>query len=184
MLDHYDIETAGKTAVVVGRSFLVGRPMALMLGMKGRDSTVIQAHSRTPDLAAVCRQADILIAAAGVPEFIKTDMVKEGVVIIDVGINRVDDSSTEKGYRLVGDRLVVTVDVVAKATLVVHGGDAFLQVSPGNLGLVVAGLAPRNERLTRAMDHAQPRHLGRRGRGLALELIDNLQARLPSQQAG
>jgi methylenetetrahydrofolate dehydrogenase (NADP+)/methenyltetrahydrofolate cyclohydrolase len=115
MLDHYDIETAGKTAVVVGRSFLVGRPMALMLGMKGRDSTVIQAHSRTPDLAAVCRQADILIAAVGRPGMFTAEYIKPGAVVIDVGTNRTDDG-------LVGDVAFEEVSEVASAISPVPGG--------------------------------------------------------------
>jgi len=88
ILDHYDIATARQTAVVVGRSFLVGRPMALLLGLKGTDATVIQAHSRTPDLAAVCRQGDILVAAVGRARMINADFVKPGATVIDVGINR------------------------------------------------------------------------------------------------
>ena len=115
MLDHYDIETAGKTAVVVGRSFLVGRPMALMLGMKGRDSTVIQAHSRTPHLAAVCRQADILIAAVGRPGMFTAEYIKPGAVVIDVGTNRTDDG-------LVGDVAFEDVSEVASAISPVPGG--------------------------------------------------------------
>jgi len=115
MLDHYNIETAGKMAVVVGRSFLVGRPMAIMLGTKGRDCTVIQAHSRTPDLAAVCRQADILIAAVGRPGMFTAEYVKPGAVVIDVGTNRTDDG-------LVGDVAFDEVSEVASAISPVPGG--------------------------------------------------------------
>jgi methylenetetrahydrofolate dehydrogenase (NADP+)/methenyltetrahydrofolate cyclohydrolase len=115
MLDYYDIETAGKMAVVVGRSFLVGRPMALMLGTKGRDATVIQAHSRTPDLAGVCRQADILIAAVGRPGMFDAQYVKPGAVVIDVGTNRTDDG-------LVGDVAFDEVSQVASAISPVPGG--------------------------------------------------------------
>ena len=115
MLDHYHIETAGKMAVVVGRSFLVGRPMALMLGAKGRDCTVIQAHSRTPDLAGVCRQADILIAAVGRPGMFTAEYVKPGAVVIDVGTNRTDDG-------LVGDVAFDEVSQVASAISPVPGG--------------------------------------------------------------
>lgn len=115
MLDHYNIEIAGKIAVVVGRSFLVGRPMALMLGMKGTDATVIQAHSRTPDLAAVCRQADILVAAIGKPEMIDSQYVKPGAVVIDVGMNRSDDG-------LLGDVAFSEVSQVASAISPVPGG--------------------------------------------------------------
>lgn len=115
MLDHYKIETAGKVAVVVGRSFLVGRPMALMLGAKGRDATVIQAHSRTADLASTCRQADILIAAVGRPEMFDASFVKPGAVVIDVGTNR-----TENG--LVGDVAFDEVSQIASAISPVPGG--------------------------------------------------------------
>jgi methylenetetrahydrofolate dehydrogenase (NADP+)/methenyltetrahydrofolate cyclohydrolase len=115
ILDHYDIATAGRTAVVVGRSFLVGRPMALMLGQKGTDATVIQAHSRTPDLVAVCRQGDILVAAVGRPKMINADFIKPGATVIDVGINRTDDG-------LVGDVDFDSVAEVAGAITPVPGG--------------------------------------------------------------
>ena len=105
MLDHYGIETAGKHAVIVGRSLLVGKPMALLLAMKapGGNATVTICHSRTSDMASITRTADILIAAVGNPGMITGDMVKDGVTVIDVGINRVEDASVKKGYRLVGD---------------------------------------------------------------------------------
>ncbi|MFP4546215.1 MAG: bifunctional 5,10-methylenetetrahydrofolate dehydrogenase/5,10-methenyltetrahydrofolate cyclohydrolase, partial [Methanomassiliicoccales archaeon] len=95
----------GKHVVVVGRSNIVGKPVAaiLMQKKKGANATVTVCHSRTKDLPGMCREGDILIAAMGKPGFITEDMVKEGAVIIDVGVNRVDDPSTEKGYRLVGD---------------------------------------------------------------------------------
>ena len=115
ILDHYDIATAGQMAVVVGRSFLVGRPMALLLGQKGTDATVIQAHSRTPDLAAVCRQGDILVAAVGRAEMITADFVKPGAAVIDVGINRGEEG-------LVGDVDFDAVSEVAGAVSPVPGG--------------------------------------------------------------
>ena len=115
MLDYYNIETAGKMAVVVGRSFLVGRPMAIMLGTKGRDCTVIQAHSRTPDLAGVCRQADILVAAVGRPGMFTARYIKPGAVVIDVGTSRTDDG-------LVGDVAFDEVSEVASAVSPVPGG--------------------------------------------------------------
>jgi methylenetetrahydrofolate dehydrogenase (NADP+)/methenyltetrahydrofolate cyclohydrolase len=115
VLDRYDIATTGRFAVVVGRSFLVGRPMALLLGQKGTDATVIQAHSRTPDLPAVCRQADILVAAIGRAEMITADYVKPGATVIDVGINRTDDG-------LVGDVDFASVSEVAGAITPVPGG--------------------------------------------------------------
>jgi len=94
MLDRYNIPTEGKHTVVIGRSNIVGKPMSILMGMKSKvgNSTVTLAHSRTKDLAAETLRADIIIAAIGIPNFIKADMVKEGVVIIDVGINRVDES--------------------------------------------------------------------------------------------
>ncbi|MCB0652633.1 MAG: bifunctional methylenetetrahydrofolate dehydrogenase/methenyltetrahydrofolate cyclohydrolase FolD [Saprospiraceae bacterium] len=105
MLSRYKIETAGKEVVVVGRSNIVGTPMAVLLSRKDYpgDSTVTICHSRTKDLAAHTRRADIIVAAIGRADFITGDMVKEGVVVIDVGINRVDDASAKRGYRLKGD---------------------------------------------------------------------------------
>ena len=97
------VETSGAEAVVVGRSMIVGKPMALLLMARGSDATVTVAHSRTKDLAEVCQRADIIVAAVGIPEFIKRDFVKKGATIIDVGINRVDDSAAKRGYRLCGD---------------------------------------------------------------------------------
>ena len=105
LLEYYNISTEGKEAVVVGRSNIVGKPVAVLLMQKGKmaNATVTIAHSRTSNLSEVCKRADILIAAIGRPNFITADMVKEGAVVIDVGINRVDDPNTEKGYRQVGD---------------------------------------------------------------------------------
>ena len=118
------IETAGAHAVVLGRSMIVGKPMALLLMQKGRggDATVTVAHSRTRDLAAVCRSADILIAAIGRPEFVKADFVKEGAVVIDVGINRVADSRSPKGSKLVGDVAFEEVAPRCSAITPVPGG--------------------------------------------------------------
>ena len=115
ILDHYGIQTSGATAVIVGRSLLVGRPLALLLGQKGVDATVIQAHSRTPDLAGVCRGADILVAAVGRPKMFGERFVKPGATIIDVGINRTDDG-------LVGDVDFDAVVSVAGAITPVPGG--------------------------------------------------------------
>lgn len=111
LLEHYNIETRGKHCVVLGRSNIVGRPIALLLSHKGTpgDCTVTICHSRTKDLPEHTRHADIIIAALGVPEFLKGDMVKEGVVVIDVGITRIP-ADNEKGYRIVGD---VAFDEVA-----------------------------------------------------------------------
>lgn len=105
MLRRYDIPTEGKEVVVVGRSNIVGTPISILLSRKSSpgNATVTMCHSRTKNLAEHTRRADIIVAAIGRPDFITADMVKDGVVIIDVGINRVDDASRKKGYRLVGD---------------------------------------------------------------------------------
>jgi methylenetetrahydrofolate dehydrogenase (NADP+) / methenyltetrahydrofolate cyclohydrolase len=116
ILDHYGIPVAGARAVVVGRSFLVGRPLALMLSSRGIDATVTVAHSRTHNLAELTRQADILIAAVGDPRMITAAHVKPGATVVDVGINRLDDD------RLVGDVDFDGVEKVAHAITPVPGG--------------------------------------------------------------
>ncbi|MBK8668817.1 MAG: bifunctional 5,10-methylenetetrahydrofolate dehydrogenase/5,10-methenyltetrahydrofolate cyclohydrolase [Saprospiraceae bacterium] len=105
LLDRYNIETAGKHVVVVGRSNIVGTPISILLSRKTKmgDATVTLAHSRTKELQKLLLQADIIIAAIGIPGFIQEDMVKQGAVVIDVGINRVEDDHHEKGSKLVGD---------------------------------------------------------------------------------
>jgi methylenetetrahydrofolate dehydrogenase (NADP+)/methenyltetrahydrofolate cyclohydrolase len=105
MLERYGIETSGKHCVVVGRSNIVGTPMSILMSRKAKvgNCTVTLAHSRTKDLKAETLRADIIIAAIGIPNFITADMVKEDVVVIDVGINRIDDATAKRGYRLVGD---------------------------------------------------------------------------------
>lgn len=115
MLDYYDIPASGRRAVVVGRSFLVGRPLAMILSERGCDATVSMAHSRTADLAAVTREADILVAAVGVAGLIGADHVKPGATVIDVGVNRTDDG-------LVGDVDFEAVVEVAGAVSPVPGG--------------------------------------------------------------
>jgi methylenetetrahydrofolate dehydrogenase (NADP+)/methenyltetrahydrofolate cyclohydrolase len=115
ILAHYGIETAGKLAVIVGRSFLVGRPLSLLLGAKGADATVVTAHSRTPDLSDLTRRADILVAAVGVPGLIGADDVKPGATVIDVGITR-----TASGLQ--GDVDFDAVSEVAGAITPVPGG--------------------------------------------------------------
>jgi methylenetetrahydrofolate dehydrogenase (NADP+)/methenyltetrahydrofolate cyclohydrolase len=122
MLLRSGIETRGMHAVVIGRSNIVGRPVASLLLQKGVDATVTTCHSRTRDLPGITRQADILIAAIGRAEFVTADMVKEGVVVIDVGINRVDDASRERGYRLVGDVAFDSVSRRSSAITPVPGG--------------------------------------------------------------
>ncbi len=124
MLKRSGISTSGKNAVVLGRSNLVGRPIATLLSSKGWDATVTVCHSRTNDLAEVTSQADILIAAIGIPEFVKANMVKPGAVVIDVGINRIDDPNKAKGTRLVGD--VAFEEVAAKTS--------FITPVPGGVG--------------------------------------------------
>lgn len=105
LLERYDIDTSGKHAVVLGRSNIVGTPISILLSRKSRtgNATVTLTHSRTKNLAEVLRTADILVAAIGSPEYVTADMVKEGAVVIDVGINRVEDDRKKRGYRLVGD---------------------------------------------------------------------------------
>ena len=128
------VKTAGAEAVVIGRSMIVGKPMALLLMAKGSDATVTVAHSRSRDLPDICRRADIIIAAVGRPEMVKADWVKEGAVVIDVGINRVDDPSTKKGYRLVGD---VAYDEVAPKC-------AAITPVPGGVGPMTIALLIKN----------------------------------------
>jgi methylenetetrahydrofolate dehydrogenase (NADP+) / methenyltetrahydrofolate cyclohydrolase len=124
MLLRNGYDPSGKHVVVVGRSNIVGKPVALLLLRTGRggNATVTIAHSRTPDLASITRQADILVAAVGRANLITRDMVRPGVVVIDVGVNRVDDPSAAKGYRLVGDVAFDEVAEVAEAITPVPGG--------------------------------------------------------------
>lgn len=123
LLDHYGIDVSGKRAVVIGRSNLVGRPISLMLGGRDRNATVTMCHSHTPDLAAVCREADIIVAALGRPRFVTADMVKKGAVIIDVGINRGEDG------KLCGDVDYENVAPLASAITPVPGGIGPMTIS-------------------------------------------------------
>ena len=139
------IETAGRKAVVVGRSMIVGKPMALLLMKRGPggDATVTIAHSRTRDLAAVTREADIVIAAIGRPHFLGADHIREGAVVIDVGINRIEDPSHPKGYRLVGD---VDYDAIAEkcaAITPVPGG-----VGPMTIAMLMSNCVTAAERFS------------------------------------
>jgi 5,10-methylene-tetrahydrofolate dehydrogenase/methenyl tetrahydrofolate cyclohydrolase len=120
MLDRYGVEIEGKEAVVLGRSNIVGLPVAMLL--LHRNATITICHSRTQDLAGTCRRADILIAAVGRPEMVKADWVKPGAAVIDVGINRVDDASRKRGYRIVGDVAFDEVKEVAGHLTPVPGG--------------------------------------------------------------
>ena len=133
MLSWAGIETEGKTAVVLGRSRIVGMPQSLLLGAKGVDSTVTVAHSRTKDTQSLCANADIIIAAVGRPEMVTEDWVKEGAVVVDVGINRVDDDSRERGWRLAGD---VHPAVAQKAS--------WLSPVPGGVGPMTIAMLMEN----------------------------------------
>jgi methylenetetrahydrofolate dehydrogenase (NADP+)/methenyltetrahydrofolate cyclohydrolase len=128
MLRRYNIETAGKHCVVVGRSNIVGTPISILLSRKGYpgDCTVTLTHSRTKDLPGEVRRADIVVAAIGIPNFIKGDWVKEGAVVIDVGINRIPDDTKKSGTRLVGD---VDFDAVALRS-------SYITPVPGGVGLM------------------------------------------------
>ena len=135
MLIRSGIETKGAHAVIVGRSNIVGRPMAglLIQDGPGGNATVTICHSRSRDLPGICRSADILIVAIGKPEFVTGDMVREGAVVVDVGINRVDDASHAKGYRLVGDVAFAPAAAKASAITPVPGG-----VGPMTIAMLLA----------------------------------------------
>lgn len=126
LISRYNIETAGKHCVVIGRSNIVGRPVSILLSQKAKpgNCTVTVCHSRTPDIASITRQADILIAAIGSPGFVKADMVKEGAVVIDVGTTRLPSDTTKSGYKLHGD---VLFDEVAPKC-------SFITPVPGGVG--------------------------------------------------
>jgi len=137
------IATSGANAVVVGRSMIVGKPMALLLMAKGSDATVTVAHSRSKDLPGICRAADIVVAAVGRPEMIKADWVKDGAVVIDVGINRVDDPAAKKGYRIVGDVAYDEVAPKCRAITPVPGG-----VGPMTIALLMKNTLQAARQLT------------------------------------
>jgi len=124
LLLEYQIPTAGARVVVIGRSMIVGKPLALLLMARGQggDATVTIAHSRTRDLPAVCREADILIAAIGRPRFVTPEFIRPGAVVIDVGINRVPDATAKNGYRITGDVDFETVAPLCSAITPVPGG--------------------------------------------------------------
>ena len=143
LLEYYEIDPAGKEVVVVGRSNIVGKPIAAILMQKApmANATVTVAHSRSTNLPEICRRADILIAAIGRPQTITAEMVKEGAVVIDVGVNRVDDSS-EKGYHLVGDVDFVTCKEKAAYITPVPGG-----VGPMTIAMLMSNTVRACERL-------------------------------------
>ncbi|PWB23541.1 bifunctional 5,10-methylenetetrahydrofolate dehydrogenase/5,10-methenyltetrahydrofolate cyclohydrolase [Flavobacterium sp. HTF] len=147
LLERYKVETSGKHTVVIGRSHIVGRPMSILMSRKGNpgDSTVTLTHSRTKNLAEFTKNADIIITALGVPEFLKGDMVKDGVTVIDVGITRVDDASNAKGYVIKGD---VDFDEVSKKA-------SFITPVPGGVGPMTIAMLLKNTLLARKMRSAK-----------------------------
>ena len=141
LLRRYQVETSGKHTVVIGRSHIVGRPISILMSQKGEaaDSTVTLTHSRTKDIKALTLQADIVVSALGVPGFLKADMVKEGVVVIDVGISRVPDDFLDKGYYITGD---VDFDQVAKKA-------SHITPVPGGVGPMTIAMLLQNTLLAR-----------------------------------
>ncbi len=141
LLERHMVETSGKHAVVIGRSNIVGRPMSILLSRKGYpgDCTVTLTHSRTKNMAEITREADIIVSALGVPNFLKADMVKDGVVIIDVGITRVPDETHPKGYVITGD---VDFEEVSKKA-------SFITPVPGGVGPMTIAMLLKNTLLAR-----------------------------------
>ena len=141
LLERYKVPTSGKHCVVVGRSHIVGRPISILMSQKGPagNATVTVAHSRTENLAELTRQADIIVMALGIPEYLTSDMVKEGAVIIDVGITRVPDESHPKGYVIKGD---VAFDEVAQKS-------SFITPVPGGVGPMTIAMLLKNTLLAR-----------------------------------
>ena len=131
LLERYNIETSGKNCVVIGRSNIVGRPISILLSQKSGkgNATVTLTHSRTKNLEFFTKRADIIISALGIPEFLKTEMVKQGVVVIDVGITRVVDKTKEKGYTIKGDVDFLNVSKKASAITPVPGGVGPMTIS-------------------------------------------------------
>jgi methylenetetrahydrofolate dehydrogenase (NADP+)/methenyltetrahydrofolate cyclohydrolase len=136
LLDRYHIETSGKHAVIIGRSHIVGSPMSILLSQKRKvgNATVTMCHSRTRNLKEITLQADIIIAAIGIPEFLKADMVKDNVTIIDVGITRLEDATKKSGFRLVGD---VDFKEVSKKS-------EFITPVPGGVGPMTIAMLLKN----------------------------------------
>ncbi|WP_222984860.1 bifunctional methylenetetrahydrofolate dehydrogenase/methenyltetrahydrofolate cyclohydrolase FolD [Flagellimonas meishanensis] len=141
LLRRYDIDTQGKHAVVIGRSHIVGRPISILLSQKGKtaNATVTLTHSRTHDLKTLTLQADIIVSALGVPNFLKADMVKEDVVVIDVGITRVPDDTRERGYYITGD---VDFENVGKKA-------SYITPVPGGVGPMTIAMLLKNTLLAR-----------------------------------
>jgi len=143
LLERYGVETKGKHTVVIGRSHIVGRPMSILMGRKGfpGNSTVTLTHSYTKNIEDITIQADIIITALGVPNYLKANMVKDGVVVIDVGITRVPDESHEKGYVITGD---VDFEEVSKKS-------SFITPVPGGVGPMTIAMLLKNTLLAREM---------------------------------
>ncbi|SDE08674.1 methylenetetrahydrofolate dehydrogenase (NADP+) / methenyltetrahydrofolate cyclohydrolase [Pricia antarctica] len=141
LLRRYKVDTEGKHAVVIGRSHIVGRPMSILMSQKGKaaNCTVTLTHSRTKNMKELTLQADIIVSALGVPHFLKADMVKEGAVIIDVGITRVPDDSKERGYYLTGD---VDFENVSKKA-------SYITPVPGGVGPMTIAMLLKNTLLAR-----------------------------------
>ncbi len=141
LLERYNVETSGKHTVVIGRSHIVGRPMSILMGRKGfpGNSTVTLTHSRTKNITQITSQADIIISALGVPGFLKAEMVKDDVVIIDVGITRVPDDSRERGYYITGD---VDFENVSKKA-------SYITPVPGGVGPMTIAMLLKNTLLAR-----------------------------------
>ena len=133
LLERYNIDTKGKKCVVIGRSRIVGRPMSILMSAKGTDATVTLIHSHTPNIEEYTQKADIVIVALGIPNYLKGDMIKEGAVVIDVGITRVNDDS-ERGYHLVGD---VDFEACEKKT-------SFITPVPGGVGPMTRAMLMKN----------------------------------------
>jgi len=133
LLERYNIETKGKKCVVIGRSRIVGRPMSILMSTKGTDATVTLIHSHTPNIKEYTQKADIVIVALGIPNYLKGDMIKEGAVVIDVGITRVNDDS-ERGYHLVGD---VDFEACEKKA-------SFITPVPGGVGPMTRAMLMKN----------------------------------------
>ena len=143
MLEWANVDLNGKRAVVIGRSRIVGMPLSLMLAAKGSNATVSIVHSRTENIEALCQQADVLIAAVGVAGLVKNNWVKNGAVVIDVGVNRVDDSSQERGWSLAGD-VAPDVSEVASILSPVPGG-----VGPMTIAMLMSNTVNAAEKLSR-----------------------------------
>ncbi|WP_412986328.1 bifunctional methylenetetrahydrofolate dehydrogenase/methenyltetrahydrofolate cyclohydrolase FolD [Pontimicrobium sp. IMCC45349] len=143
LLERYNVETSGKHVVVIGRSHIVGRPMSILMSQKRNagNATVTVVHSRTKNIEAFTKDADIIVAALGIPEFLTGDMVKDGVVVVDVGITRVSDETKKRGYRLAGD---VHFDSVSAKS-------SFITPVPGGVGPMNIAMLLKNTLLARSL---------------------------------